>query len=177
VEIFGKICRSCKKFKPVTELKRDTRYADSYSSFCKDCHKEHSIAWQKRNPEKVKAANKKRYHKNKNEINQKRRLKYDGEKIRWFNLKRFYKVDQEWYNEQLRKQNNKCAICKIDANEYGKNFVVDHNHSCCKKPPTCGNCNRGLLCNYCNLSLSSLEFKKDWIEKAKEYLNENSKNS
>lgn len=173
----GKICRSCKKFKTFNELKKDTRYTSSYSSFCKQCHKEHSIKWQKNNKEKVNKTRKLHYNKNKDKINEKRRSKYNSEKTRWEKLKQLYKITKEWYDETLQKQNNKCCICKINKNEYKKNFIVDHNHECCNKTPTCGNCNRGLLCNNCNLLLHKVEFDKHWFKKAEEYLNENSKNT
>lgn len=32
-------------------------------------------------------------------------------------------------------------------------LVMDHDHSCCDKPPTCGKCNRGWLCRKCNISI------------------------
>ena len=34
-------------------------------------------------------------------------------------------------------------------------LVVDHDHDCCLRRPTCGNCTRGVLCYHHNASLES----------------------
>jgi len=59
-----------------------------------------------------------------------------------------FKMSEERHDQKLREQENKCAVCK-------KPFIttprIDHNHECCPKRPTCGECTRGLLCNHCNV--------------------------
>lgn len=37
-----------------------------------------------------------------------------------------------------------------------ENLHYDHDHSCCHTVPTCGGCNRGWLCQNCNLALGKL---------------------
>lgn len=170
-------CRRCKITKPFDELKKDSRNKDGYSSFCKLCHRKASVEWQSKNKDKVNATRKIRYQSNKEKINELRRSKYDYDKSRTNGLKRLYKVSEEWYNKTLSNQNNKCAICQIKQEDYKRKFVIDHNHSCCKKTPTCGNCNRGLLCHTCNVSLASIETTPNWGNLAERYLNEFCKNT
>ena len=43
--------------------------------------------------------------------------------------------------------------CSNSGCENITDLVMDHNHACCDKPPTCGKCNRGWLCRTCNLAL------------------------
>lgn len=172
-----KICRRCFLEKRGFEFKKDLRNGDNYSSFCKQCHKEASIKWQKENPEKVNKARKLRYDKNKDTINTKRRESYNYEKSRWQQLKRLYKIDKEWYSKKIEEQNFGCAICKRKKEEFKGKFVIDHDHSCCDKTPTCGRCTRGILCHYCNISLYSVETISNWTNLAEGYLNENSKNT
>ena len=52
---------------------------------------------------------------------------------------------------------------------------VDHNRGCCNFParfnkPACGNCNRGLLCNRCNIALGSFSDNIDLMKNAVNYL-------
>jgi len=74
-------------------------------------------------------------------------------------------------------QNNGCAICKRKLGEFKGKLVIDHDHSCCEKTPTCGKCNRGILCHPCNISIYSVETISNWTTLAERYLNENSKNT
>jgi len=67
------------------------------------------------------------------------------------------------YDKTLNIQNNKCAICERDMNEYGKIFCVDHNHTTGKV--------RGLLCDTCNYGLGFYEKHKnkyiDYLKKTR----------
>lgn len=55
-----------------------------------------------------------------------------------------------------------------------KRLSVDHDHSCCGhnlyRKPSCGNCNRGLLCQPCNILLGYVEGRVHLVEEALHYL-------
>jgi len=63
-------------------------------------------------------------------------------------LRRLYKRTLSWYNKTLKEQGGGCEICGRPPKNLRLN--IDHDHSCCKKPPVCGKCVRGLLCMICN---------------------------
>lgn len=162
-----KQCRRCGVEKDLALFKADRRYALGRSSYCKDCHLAASVAWQKANPERVNETRRKRYSANAEAINARRRAEYDGERIRWANIKRFYGMSRETYLAALERQGGVCAICgAVGARPLG----VDHDHGCCVAKPTCGRCNRGLLCDPCNLALGVVESRPDWLARASRYL-------
>ncbi len=78
-----------------------------------------------------------------------------------------FKMTKEQHDSKLKEQKNQCAIC-------GQSFVrtphIDHNHECCPKRPTCGKCNRGLLCDDCNLGLGRFKDSIKILRKAIQYL-------
>ena len=64
-------------------------------------------------------------------------------------------------------------------NTLNKNWVIDHDHSCCGevysysknvKRVFCGNCNRDLLCNNCNTAIGLLKENKTSLNNAIIYL-------
>ena len=78
-----------------------------------------------------------------------------------------YGLTKETYNEILKQQNNKCAICKNEETNTFKgqivNLSIDHNHKTGKV--------RGLLCLKCNTSLGNLKDDISLFYKCIEYLN------
>ena len=66
------------------------------------------------------------------------------------------------YAQFLIKQNNCCAICGIDGNDYKREFSVDHNHIT--------NVVRGLLCSNCNIGLGYFKDNTSMLSMAIEYL-------
>ena len=60
-----------------------------------------------------------------------------------------YHIDPEFYAAILAEQGGACAICQR-ATGKTKRLAVDHDHSCCDGPVSCGQCVRGLLCGTCN---------------------------
>lgn len=60
-----------------------------------------------------------------------------------------YGMTLEEYEEKLAAQGGRCAICQREAIL----FAIDHDHRCCERLPTCGQCNRDLLCMSCNSGL------------------------
>lgn len=82
-------------------------------------------------------------------------------------LWRRYGITKIQYESMLKLQNGVCAICgKMETKkQYGKVQIlsVDHDHITGRI--------RGLLCFGCNTKLGILE-NKDWLRKAKRYLEE-----
>lgn len=91
----------------------------------------------------------------------------------WYQRKRAWRRDKTYglepgqYDRMLQEQDSSCLICR-------KRFVlreaatghalglrvpcVDHDRACCgwaatPQRPTCGQCNRGLVCKGCNIML------------------------
>jgi hypothetical protein len=76
----------------------------------------------------------------------------------WLRLN--FKRDSEWYKKTLAEQGGHCALCNTVPE--GRRFQVDHDHKCCPTERngnrrTCGECVRGLLCEFCNTRLGHLE--------------------
>jgi hypothetical protein len=82
-----------------------------------------------------------------------------------YSLKRRYGITSQDYVELLNKQNNCCAICFTTACHTGRNFSVDHDHKTGKV--------RGLLCAHCNVGLGNFKDQTTLLQKAIEYLKEN----
>lgn len=59
------------------------------------------------------------------------------------------------YIDMMKSQNGVCAICN-KKEENGKRLAVDHDHSCCAGPSSCGQCIRGLICFKCNTALGMI---------------------
>lgn len=170
-----KTCRRCGVDKNTEDMKMDKRNKDGFSSFCKECHKQASVRWQKENPAKLNAMRKSWRDRNNERINLERRGKYNSEVAWWSALKQRYRVTREWYTETFQKQGGCCAVCKAHQSNLSRRLSVDHDHACCRTTPTCGLCNRGLLCGTCNTSIHALDSKVGWLESAVAYLEENRK--
>ncbi len=81
-------------------------------------------------------------------------------------LKSQYGITLEQYNELLKQQNHKCAICKTDEVDVYKGLLyVDHCHSTNKI--------RGLLCHHCNTALGKFYDSEERLLNAIEYLRKN----
>lgn len=165
-----KKCRRCGENKPAADFKRDVRYKDGISSFCRKCHSEASRAWQKANPERLNATRRERHARKRDEINAQRKSTYNVDRVRDLNRRRLYKVYPERYAELLSEQSGRCAICKRKYSDFARPLAIDHDHACCAKPPTCGKCTRGLLCPQCNTAIHSIERDGDWMSAAATYL-------
>lgn len=73
-----------------------------------------------------------------------------------------YGITADQFNTMLEEQDGVCAICGIQAEEYGKRFSIDHCH-------TTGTV-RGLLCMNCNTALGHFRDDVESLERAIKYL-------
>lgn len=81
-----------------------------------------------------------------------------------------YGISLERFDEMLRAQDHKCAICKVELSRSLTAICVDHDHVCCPTGGSCGKCVRGLLCHDCNTGLGRFKDNVDYLEAAIEYL-------
>lgn len=103
--------------------------------------------WAKRNKDYV---NKKQRERNKRDSNK--------IKARTRTLKKYYGLTLEEYQDKVKNQCNKCAICE-EIFDIGR---VDHDHATNKT--------RDLLCNRCNLNLGFVETHKEIVKSMLAYL-------
>ena len=83
-------------------------------------------------------------------------------------MQRNYGMGFKEYEEMLFSQDGKCAICKAEPpkNQHKTRLNIDHCHTTGKI--------RGLLCDCCNRALGLMRDNKDLLQKAIQYLNQNS---
>lgn len=75
-------------------------------------------------------------------------------------------ISFEFYQAMLQRQNGKCAF--PDCSKVPT--YIDYDHNCCPKPPLCGKCVRGLLCNSHNTGLGHFSENPSEFLKAIDYL-------
>jgi hypothetical protein len=80
----------------------------------------------------------------------------ERQKIWRANVLRKMRTTQEWYSAKLGEQFGHCALCERKREDNGNHLAIDHDHSCCKRDGSCGECLRGLLCRRCNVRLGTL---------------------
>lgn len=130
-----KTCSKCQESKPLTEFYARTVSVDGFQNSCKVCQKHHSKTYAQQNPDQV----------------------------RKWKLKAYYQLEPGDYEQMLKAQNGRCAICQTSTPGGRFNrFNVDHNHATGKV--------RGLLCGNCNRGLGYLKDNESILLKAALYL-------
>lgn len=129
-----KICKSCNTEKPLSEFHIRTNRTGGAQPKCKPCAKESKRLYRLNNKEKIRAWNKKR-------------------NPGW---------DIDRYNEYIKLQSNRCAICGTDKPGLS-DWCADHNHET--------NQPRGLLCVQCNAGLGYFKDNPEYLNSAINYLN------
>lgn len=69
----------------------------------------------------------------------------------WAKRQKKYGLSKEQLISCLDTQDWACPICHDDLRV--NRFSVDHDHSCCSGPQSCGKCIRGIICQRCNAGL------------------------
>lgn len=86
-------------------------------------------------------------------------------KVRWNIIWSKYRLRPEDWQRMWDEQDGLCRICReVQPTQ------VDHNHSCCSGPTSCGKCVRSLLCGRCNLKLAFVENNSKLIDLMREYI-------
>lgn len=135
-----KFCPSCKQTKPRDEFYKTNskKWKHGLSGYCKECKKSQANEWARSRPKDKRALARRRYE-----------------------LKRFG-VTPEWYDEQLKRQGGKCAICKGESGATRANLDIDHCHETLKV--------RGLLCSLCNKAIGMFGDSQVRVRAAVHYL-------
>lgn len=82
-------------------------------------------------------------------------------------LMKSYGITEEIYEQERKNQDYKCFLCGAhEKSQHYERLHVDHCHETGKY--------RGLLCNLCNIGLGSFKDNTAVLQKAIEYVNENS---
>jgi len=84
-------------------------------------------------------------------------------------IEQTYSLSPAEYEALLAIQGGVCAICRRATGKV-RRLAVDHDHSCCDGPTSCGRCVRGLLCKPCNRMLGHLRDDPEAARRAAEYL-------
>ena len=153
-----KICSRCKVEKPKTDFRKDGKRLDGLYPYCGDCTRD----YYGNKPQQPSGwTSKRQYDKARREAlkeNPGEYAEYNRANMLWT----MYRMTIEDYDRLLVVQDGRCGICQrvLSALEHlGSNgkperfFAVDHDHSCCPGPKSCGQCIRGLLCRHCNTGL------------------------
>ena len=137
----AQVCNVCGELKPYSDFTRIKGCKDGREGTCKACTRKRSRRWAINNREQ--------YRRN----------------MRSANLKRNYGLTVEEYEEILRAQDNRCALCGSDepgGTRVNRHFHVDHCHET--------GATRGLLCQRCNTGLGLLGDNLSGLMQAVRYL-------
>jgi hypothetical protein len=90
-------------------------------------------------------------------------------------VERTYGLTDEEYQRLYEHQGRRCAICRraqgvTDRPDRQRRLAVDHDHTCCPGPTSCGRCVRGLLCSTCNDVMAHARDDRAYFERAIRYL-------
>ena len=84
---------------------------------------------------------------------------------------RRYGITLDDFDALFEKQGGRCAICRSTSpSNGGRDWSIDHDHSCCPQAGSCGRCVRGILCTRCNGGLGSFGDDPERLSAAIDYL-------
>lgn len=157
-------CSDCGKSKNSAEFGKHRLGENGLNPRCKVCVNKRSKVYYNSNKLKVKLRCAKWKNENREKIREVTRIWYSKNKDRVKDkyLRRTYGINLEYYKDLLRKQDERCAICKLDQREFKKDLVVDHCHFTGEI--------RGLLCESCNINIGRFKENPRVLRSAAEYV-------
>jgi hypothetical protein len=81
-----------------------------------------------------------------------------------------YGLNIESFAALLDVQSHCCAGCGTKFSDEPRAIHIDHDHSCCDGPFSCGQCVRGLLCGGCNIAIGAVQERLETLEGLARYL-------
>jgi hypothetical protein len=162
-----KTCTKCRQEKSIDEFRKGRAYKDGIRSMCKLCEAAQLQRWRSKNPDKVKAQEKRHNDRRKAQA----KGYYDPSKKglmtmqrRNAHLLRKYGISLDDYLKMREAQDGKCAICEELPKPTGNKLelVVDHCHRSGKV--------RALLCDRCNRALGVVNDDADLLLKLRVYV-------
>ena len=153
-----KTCKKCDVAQPVEEFYVRPKMRDGRSNWCRKCEIAVQREWRQRPGVRER----------RNELARKR--KRSPEAIFKQRLWTWYRLTVARYEELLESQGGRCAICNSDEPGGRGRWHVDHDHSCCDRPRSCGECVRGLLCARCNPMIGMAKDDPQILQQAVNYL-------
>ena len=128
-------CSSCKQHKAAENFNKNKSTKTGYGNQCRECHRK----WQPTEEQLE------RYRK----------------RVRIWNRKKHTGFTEEEFQQKLKEQGGRCAICGTD-DPGTMNWQADHCHETLTK--------RGILCHLCNKGLGHFKDDIDMLNKAIDYL-------
>lgn len=164
-----KRCVKCGEIKPLSEFTFHDREKGQHRNFCHECEKawirkyhkspqgkEKRKEWVDQNKEKIEEY--KEVYRNDPKRTAKSKVYH-----RKYRLMNEFGLTPDDYDEILKKQQGRCAVCRTDRfHSRRKTLAVDHDHVTNKV--------RGLLCRRCNQAIGAFEDNPDLLRKAATYL-------
>jgi Autographiviridae endonuclease VII len=144
----NKKCTNCNLEKDLSNFGKLKHGKHGLRPECKQCCKDKNALYYLNNKDKINKRCKEWSINNK-------------EAVRFYYVKRMYRITKKDWESLLLKQNNRCAICNIYSKDKSF-FCTDHCHE--------GGQVRGLLCRNCNTVLGHAKDNINILEKAIEYL-------
>lgn len=169
-----KECKKCKEEKGLSLFPKNRAMADGLHYYCKECTRVSSLNAYHRGrqdpSEDSDFATREKLCTSCNLIKQNKDFGTNNNRAMTIckeckNLKaraRRYSMSKEQLLELLK---SGCQACGSF-----EELCIDHDHSCCHKGQTCGNCVRGVLCKNCNTLEGILLANKDRIPMVEKYL-------
>lgn len=154
-------CHRCSESKPLGDFQPSV--AKAGCGACRACKYADKREWEKRNTERVAAAQNRRRRQDpgRHRATVRKHYRDNPEHYRNYNLAR-YGITAAEYDARLAEQGGGCACCGATSNRNGKRLFVDHDHET--------GAVRGIVCLNCNRGIAALGDDVDGVRRALAYL-------